>query len=62
MGKKRGTTGQPKKNPNPGWKARATQIKREAAEARDEVYAALPMAEKIKRAGKKQKENLEKKT
>lgn len=41
--------GTPKKNHNPGWKARAQTERRVAAEARQKIYDALPAAEKVKR-------------
>lgn len=45
--------GQPKKNHNAGWKARAQQLRREAAEARQRAYDSLPVTEKVKRNSEK---------
>lgn len=52
-------TGKPKTNHNAGWKARAKQLRREAAETRQKKYEALPLQEKLKFAGKKQRLKLE---
>lgn len=48
-----------KTNHNPGWKAKARAIRREAAEKRQAAYAALPLSQKLKNAGPKERRKLE---
>lgn len=50
--------GKPKTNHNPGWKARVQAERKLQAEARQVEYEARPLAEKLQRAGAKERAKL----
>lgn len=55
MGKCKGT---PKKNHNPGWKAKRQEGRRASAEERQKKYEATPITDRLRDCGAKEREKL----